>query len=127
MHITSGKFEQLVRSITADMQRALPPELRDKAQRVIVGIADRPSREQYGQVENNDDDLLGLYEGTPLPERHIDDLFILPDQITLFRMPLMDLCANEAELREEIRLTLIHELGHYFGFEEDDLEKLGFA
>jgi predicted Zn-dependent protease with MMP-like domain len=127
MHITSGKFEQLVRSITADMQRALPPELRDKAQRVIVGIADRPSREQYGQVENNDDDLLGLYEGTPLPERHIDDLFILPDQITLFRMPLMDLCANEAELREEIRLTLIHELGHYFGFEEGDLEKLGFA
>jgi predicted Zn-dependent protease with MMP-like domain len=127
MHITSGKFEQLVRSITADMQRALPPELRDKTQRVIVGIADRPSREQYGQVENNDDDLLGLYEGTPLPERHIDDLFILPDQITLFRMPLMDLCANEAELREEIRLTLIHELGHYFGFEEDDLEKLGFA
>jgi len=127
MHITSGKFEQLVRSITADMQRALPPELRDKAQRVIVGIADRPSREQYGQVENNDDDLLGLYEGTPLPERHIDDLFILPDQITLFRMPLMDLCANEAELREEIRLTLMHELGHYFGFEEGDLEKLGFA
>jgi predicted Zn-dependent protease with MMP-like domain len=125
MHITRRKFEQLVHSITADMQRALPPELRDKTQRVIVGIADRPSREQYGQVENNDDDLLGLYEGTPLPERHIDDLFILPDQITLFRMPLMDLCANEAELREEIRLTLIHELGHYFGFEEDDLEKLG--
>lgn len=127
MHINRRKFEQLVRSITADMQRALPPELRDKAQRVIVGIADRPSRKQYRQVKNDEDGLLGLYEGTPLPERHIDDLFILPDQITLFRMPLMDLCTNEAELREEIRLTLIHELGHYFGFEEDDLEKLGFG
>jgi len=60
-------------------------------------------------------------------DRSIDDTLLAPDRITLFRIPFAEMCANERELREEIRLTIIHELGHFFGFEEGDLEERGLA
>lgn len=127
MQVMRRRFEELAKSITSEVMRALPNEMRRKAAHVIVKAADRPTREQCELYNEGYDDLLGLFEGTPLPERHVDEMHYLPDEITLFRIPLAEMCADEEELREEMRITIIHELGHFFGFGEDALEKLGFA
>jgi predicted Zn-dependent protease with MMP-like domain len=73
----------------------------------------------------DDPDLYGLYEGTPLPERG-DMAGALPDRITIFRIPLEEDFDDGAELEEEIRITVLHELGHYFGLDEDRLSELGY-
>jgi predicted Zn-dependent protease with MMP-like domain len=73
------------------------------------------------------EDLLGLYEGVPLIHRHFDATLLQPDRITLFQNALQALAHTEAELREQIRITLIHELGHFFGFEEDELDERGWG
>ena len=131
MNIPAKKFEDLVMGAAARIVASLPPDLRSKAEEVIFAVADRPSPEQSRSVGDEDDtdagDLLGLYEGISLIDRKIDDMPVLPDRITLFRIPFADMCRNERELREEIRLTIIHELGHFFGFEEGDLEERGLG
>jgi predicted Zn-dependent protease with MMP-like domain len=71
--------------------------------------------------------LLGLYLGLPLPERGTDYAGELPDVIYIFRRPHLELALPKAELREEIARTLIHEVAHYFGIEDDRLDELGWA
>jgi len=71
--------------------------------------------------------LLGLYEGVPLVDRHADSLLVVPDRITLFRRPLQSLARTEVELRQRVRRTLIHELAHFFGRDEDELAARGWA
>ena len=73
----------------------------------------------------DDPDLYGLYEGIPLPERG-DMAGTLPDRITIFRLPLEEEFDDPQELEREIRVTVLHELGHYFGLDEDRLAELGY-
>lgn len=132
MNIPMKKFEDMVLGAAARIVASLPPDLRSRAQEVIFAVADRPTPEQIRNVGDDEDDeyagdLLGLYEGTSLIDRGIDDTPLVPDRITLFRVPFADMCGNDRELREEIRLTIIHELGHFFGFEEGDLEERGLG
>ncbi|MCU0849409.1 MAG: metallopeptidase family protein [Spirochaetes bacterium] len=122
MRITRHKFETLVDGILKEIISSLPPDLRDEADRVVFETADRPTSDQ-----DREGDLLGLFSGTSLPEKHIDAVSLEPDRITVFRIPLMEYCRNEKELAREIRITLVHELGHYFGFEEDRLEEMGLS
>ena len=124
MRISRQKFEEMVSELALKIVESLPAELRKKAEAVLFAIEDYPDSEQ---LDDNDEegDLLGLYEGTPLPERYIDQEPLIPDRITLFRIPLMEMCRGLKELRREVRLTIIHELGHFFGFSEEELEKLG--
>jgi predicted Zn-dependent protease with MMP-like domain len=69
--------------------------------------------------------LLGLYVGTPLPERHLED-WNLPDRIVIYRGELLRLGVRGKELVEEIRLTVLHEIGHYFGLDDETLERMGY-
>jgi predicted Zn-dependent protease with MMP-like domain len=85
-------------------------------------------------VDEADEDLdpdgegyLGLYLGLPLPERGADYAGELPDVIYIFRLPHLSLGLSEIELREEIAKTLIHEIAHYFGFDDDELDERGFS
>jgi len=126
MNIAKKKFEQMVHDIAAQVVESLPPDLRADAVNVTLNVADKPNPDQLDE-EDDGDDLLGLYEGVPLVERRPDDVILEPDRITLFRIALMEMCEDEKELREEIRATIIHELGHYFGLDEDDLEKRGWG
>jgi predicted Zn-dependent protease with MMP-like domain len=123
MRMACKTFERLVREENVRVLKSLPADLRVKAETVTIIIADRPTRQESGPAD--EDDLLGLYEGVSLTDRHVGDMEAVADQITLFRVPLLDLCETAKELREEIRITLLHELGHYFGFEEDELLKRG--
>jgi predicted Zn-dependent protease with MMP-like domain len=94
----------------------LPPHLSAALRNVAVVVED----------ENIDDpDLFGLYQGVPLPERG-DDVGLLPDKISIYRIPLEESFPDPAELRVEIRITVLHELAHYFGLDEDRLTELGY-
>jgi predicted Zn-dependent protease with MMP-like domain len=122
MILGKKEFDDLVSSITSKVISSLPDDLREQAETVLIVTADRPSKTQMEFP--GDDDLLGLYEGVPLNERRVDESPI-PDTITIFRKPLLEMCRNARELRAEIRITLIHELGHFYGFDEDELAERG--
>jgi len=126
MHVSASHFKRLLEEVVSGVMASLPCDLRELASGVLITAADRPDILQLEKGEAPDD-LLGLYEGTSLPERHGDDTLSLPDRITLFRIPIMEMCNNEKELRREIHLTVIHELGHFFGFSEDDLDERGLG
>ncbi|MDR5710139.1 MAG: metallopeptidase family protein [Armatimonadota bacterium] len=121
--MTRKRFERLVEEIL----RTLPPEFRRALENVHVVVEDEPTPEQLASVGLGPGDLLfGLYEGTPLPGRGLEPP-LLPDRITVFLRPLLKVCETEEELREEIRRTVLHELAHHFGLEEDRLEELGYG
>ncbi len=123
MPISRRHFEDLVYQIAEAVLEQLPDELRAEAASVVLEVADAPTAEQDPEGEG----LLGLYEGVPLVERRPDDVYFQPDRITLFYRPLLEAAPTEAELRREIRITLVHELGHYFGYDEDELTARGWA
>jgi len=124
MRLSRKRFESLVASTASQVVLSLPEDLRLRARDVLFAVEDLPPRIPGEPYE---DDLLGLYEGTPLPERSVEYAPVLPDQITLFWKPLTEMCDSLAELREEIRMTIIHELGHFFGFSEEELEQRGLG
>jgi predicted Zn-dependent protease with MMP-like domain len=95
---------------------SLPADLAAALENIVVVVEDESPE---------DPDLFGLYEGIPLPERG-DTAGDLPDRITIFRVPLEDEFDDPAELEREIRITVLHELGHYFGLDEDRLADLGY-
>lgn len=124
MRVARDVFERMVQREAVKVIESLPEDLRSPAVEVPVITADRPTAEQI-ELTGGHDDLVGIYEGISLPERRVDDSGNLPDRITLFRIPLMASCGTMADLRREIRITILHELGHFFGFGEGDLEDRG--
>jgi predicted Zn-dependent protease with MMP-like domain len=105
-------FEDQVRAALDE----LPEPFAAALQNVAVVVED----------ENPEDpDLLGLYQGVPLPERG-DGAGLLPDTISIYRIPLEESFPDPGELREEIRTTVLHEIAHYFGIDEDRLAELGY-
>lgn len=110
------------------MLDGLPKEFRDRLHNIEVVVQKRPSRRQLRDMEldSDDDSVYGLYEGIPLPGRSESFPPILPDKITIFSEPLLRDFSDPEELREEIRLTVIHEIAHYFGMDDDEIDKLGY-
>jgi predicted Zn-dependent protease with MMP-like domain len=92
---------------------------------VDVVVADEPTPDQLSQL-GADDSLFGLYEGIPQTERSGYNL-ALPDKISIFRGPIERACDDDAEIAEEIRITVLHELAHHFGFDEDRIAELGLG
>ena len=86
---------------------------------VVVLIEDDPPADEP--------DLLGVYDGVPLTERGSDYGFVPPDRIILFRNPLKQMCDSVDELVDEIAVTVVHEIGHYFGIDDDHLDDLGWG
>lgn len=127
MNISPERFEKLVLQAEREVLAQLPSELRADAGQVILEIADRPTPEQLASLELGAVSLLGLYQGVPLIHRRPNSVLLQPDRITLFRGPIASVCRTEVELQAQIRKTLIHELGHYFGFSEAELEARGWG
>jgi predicted Zn-dependent protease with MMP-like domain len=111
--LNRAEFEEHVR---AALDR-LPPELARALVNVAVVVDDE---------HPDDPDLFGLYEGIPLPERGSGGHGELPDRIAIYRLPLTESFSDPRELEEEIRITVLHELAHYFGFDEDRIAELGY-
>jgi len=123
-HVGKVEFASLVERALLE----LPEPFAAALENVPVEIRHRPTRRQLREVGLNEDDLLlGLYQGRPLTERSVEDSGRLPDVIYIFQEDVELACDNESELIEEVRTTVLHELGHHFGMDEDDLEKLGYG
>lgn len=111
----------------------LSPKLRELLDQVPLYVEDYPSKKMRDAMGvRRRDDLQGLYSGVALPDRSLDQPPSLSEVIYLFREGILAMCADrqgidEAELREQIRITLLHELGHHFGLSEQDLEELGYG
>lgn len=119
--------KRFARLVTEALE-GLPGEFRQKLANVEVVIADWPTGEDLEEAGlGPDDTLFGLYQGTPLPERGVEAPPLFPDKITIFRGPLEEWCASDAEIREEIRTTVIHEIAHHFGIDDERLTELGWA
>lgn len=104
---------------------SIPPRFRDAMTNIAIVVEDEPSLEKLKEVGiEPPDTLLGLYEGTPLTERQWADGNRLPDKITLFRGPIEDSSEDEDDLVVAIGETLIHEVGHYFGLSEEEIEEI---
>jgi predicted Zn-dependent protease with MMP-like domain len=103
----------------------IPDDFRSAMQNIAIVVEDEPSREQLASVEiAPPDTLLGLYEGIPLTERDWAHGNVLPDKITLFQGPIEDASDDEDDIVVAIGETLIHEVGHYFGLSEDEIEEI---
>ncbi|AGW41190.1 hypothetical protein O159_10870 [Leifsonia xyli subsp. cynodontis DSM 46306] len=115
LDLDEDAFEALV---TDELDR-LPDEMVDGLDNVVFVVDDRP--------EDGTLDLLGLYDGVALTERDRYGFGEMPDRIILYRESLLAICADEQELREEIHITLVHEIAHYYGIDDDRLHELGWA
>ena len=111
------KFERLVEEALAE----LPARYRELLENVVIIVEDYPK----GQRKHPDDEdlLMGEFVGVPRTEKSVFEPGP-PDQVFLYQKNIEAVCETEEEIREEVRLTVLHELGHYFGLEEDELEHL---
>jgi predicted Zn-dependent protease with MMP-like domain len=104
----------------------LPPELSSLLDNVAIVVEDWPDYSTPLVSGGPEETLYGLYEGVPLTERGAGYYGFLPDKITIFRGPLERDFATQ-ELEEQVRITVVHEIAHYFGFDEERLEELGWG
>jgi predicted Zn-dependent protease with MMP-like domain len=116
-----ARFEALV----AEALHLIPRRFRDEMRNLALVVEDEPDAATLAEVGlEPPDSLYGLYQGTPLPERSWTHGNHLPDRITLFQHPIEQDCMDEDDVREVIGETLIHEIGHYFGLSEEEIEAI---
>jgi predicted Zn-dependent protease with MMP-like domain len=114
LDIPADRFEALV----AEALDEVPPELAALMDNVAVFVEDEPPPD--------DPELLGWYEGTPLTERDSGYAGVLPDRIVVYRGPTLRMCEDEDEVVEEVHVTVVHEIAHHFGIDDDRLHELGY-
>ena len=119
--------DEIRREVARVLDR-LPRQFRSQLRNVEFVVEERPAPELLREEGLNprSDTLYGIYQGVPLPDRSSLDLPLLPDKITIFAEPLLRDFPDPEELREEIRITVVHEIAHYFGMDEDEVEDLGY-
>jgi len=124
-----SRFDALLESILGD----LPESIRELLEETPLVVEDAPSESLLLEVglDPDEDDLCGLHSGVPLTERSVDGVNDGPELIHLFRIGIIDHAGGWDEgdepVRREIRITLLHEIGHHFGLDEADLEELGYG
>jgi len=119
--VKKERFEQLV----AEAINLIPTRFRREMQNIAVVVEDEPAPALLEEMEiEPPDSLYGLYQGTPLPERTWGYGNTLPDRVTLYQKPIEEDSEDEDDVRAVIGETLIHEIGHYFGLSEEEIEEI---
>ena len=119
--MTRDAFERLVREAVG----LIPRRFRDEMQNLALVVESEPSPELLEEMEiEPPDSLYGLYQGTPITERSWDFGNNLPDRITIYQRPIEEDCEDDDDIRMVIGETLIHEVGHYFGLSEEEIEEI---
>ena len=117
--------EERFRALVDEAISLLPRRFRDAMVNMAIVVEDEPTLDQLQQVEvEPPDTLYGLYEGIPLPERQWAHGNVLPDKISIFRVPILEDSADEDDIVVGIGETLIHEVGHYFGLSEEEIMEI---
>lgn len=114
IELPAAEFEAIV----AEALDTIPPEFARLMDNVVVVVED--------DAPADDPELLGLYSGTPLTERDSWYAGALPDRITIYRLPTLEICECVDDVVDEVRITVIHEVAHHFGIEDDRLHELGW-
>ncbi|MER5700422.1 metallopeptidase family protein [Micromonospora sp. NPDC002296] len=115
MEMSRERFEELV----GDALDEVPEELLGLMSNVVILVEDDPPP--------GDDDLLGLYEGHALTDRGWDYSGVLPDRIFIYRRPILRICDTEEDVVDEVAVTVVHEIAHHFGIDDDRLHDLGWG
>lgn len=106
----------------------IPEELRACLENVVVSVKRRPSLDLLAEMGlAPDEPLFGVYLGTPLTERSFGEPPLYPDTIHIYQEPLEEYCTSHEQLVDEIELTVVHEIAHFFGFTDAELEDLGYG
>jgi len=117
VEMSAEQFDELV----AEALDSIPGELADKINNCVILVEEEPPADEP--------DLLGLYEGVPLTER--GDFYSgelpLPDRILIFRAPTLERCRSVEEVVTEVRITVVHEIAHHFGIDDERLHELGYG
>ncbi len=122
IRISNAEFDRAVEQALA----SVPDEFRPYLENVLIEVQPRPTP-AFMAEQDVPDDILGIYVGLPLEDKAADHgVPPLPDRIIIFRDALCEMCESRAELIDEIRITVLHEIGHHFGLDEDMLEELGY-
>ena len=122
IHPSNADFDRAVEQALG----AVPDEFRRQLENVVVEVRRRPDKALMREYDVPND-ILGLYVGVPLEEKGLELAFApLPDRILIFRDNLCEMCESWEELVDEIRITVLHEIGHHFGLDEQRLEELGY-
>ena len=119
--LTHAEFERVV----VEALESLPKRFADLVDNVVISVEDEPTDDDLESIEGEGDDdvdyeLLGIYRGVALTER-THDMQLLPDEIAIFRGPINRVARTRREAVEQVRETVIHELGHYFGLDDDEM------
>ena len=114
------KLEELV----AEAIDGLPEDFRQKLENIAIVVEDEPPRDIQSKYKGQL--LLGLYTGVPLPKRSVWSNYPLPDFIAIYQRNIERICRTEQEIVRQVRETVMHEIGHYFGMDEEDLRESGF-
>jgi predicted Zn-dependent protease with MMP-like domain len=123
-HVSKTRFDELVRLAVEE----LPEEFARFVEEVPIDIRDRPTPAQLADARVPLRGLLlGLYHGRPRTARSVEDSGTMPDVIFIFQQSIEQICRDEAELIHQVRKTVLHEIGHHFGMNEEDLRRLGYA
>lgn len=118
------RFEGLV----AEALESIPEPFRSRLENVAVVVEEAPSRELLASMGlPPGETLLGLYDGIPLTERGDWYNLTSPDRIVIYRKPTLEIAATAEEIREEVRRTVLHEVAHFYGLGDDDLDEMGYA
>jgi predicted Zn-dependent protease with MMP-like domain len=115
VEMSRERFEELV----GEALDEVPTELLSMMNNVVVLVEDKPPDGSY--------DLLGLYEGTALTDRGWDYAGVLPDRITIYRLPTLRVCETETDVIDEVAITVVHEIAHHFGIDDHRLHELGWG
>ena len=122
--VRKQRFAQLVEAALAE----LPPPFAEHLETVRVEIRDRPTPAMLQRLGLEEDELLlGLYEGVNEINRSVESSGVMPEVIFIFQEDVEEVSRNEADLIREVRTTVLHELGHHFGMDEEDLDELGYG
>ncbi|HUM01098.1 MAG TPA: metallopeptidase family protein [Thermoanaerobaculia bacterium] len=116
--LTMAAFEKLVEEALEE----LPQEFRDRLENVVIAVEEEPTEDDYVLTDTPDDEeLFGIYRGPKRTEMLLSDLPGLPPEIAVFRGPILRCTENNREAVKEIKDTVVHELGHFFGLDDDEL------
>lgn len=126
MRLSDDEFDDLVQESLGTLPKAFEPYMEN----VIVEVRDRPDRQLLAAEHvaiAGGRTLLGLYCGVALPNKSVSQPYDMPERIYLFKRNIESICRDRDEVVEQIRITVLHEVGHHFGMDEEDLDELGYG
>jgi len=122
--VSKARFARLVEQALEE----LPESIYERLEEMPIEIQDEPTDAQLKSVHTGEGQLLlGLYRGRPRTVRSVEDSGTLPDVVYIFQKPIESICDDEESLRQQVRTTVLHEIGHHYGLSETDLHRLGYS